>query len=152
MYKEKYIKYKIKYFDLKSQLGGMPPRMLYHYPDFLQPRTGLYSPRVTPAPYLLRIHQLEKPPEATEVAEAAKTVAEAKAKVKAKTNQVPLIAIPTTSGSSSGLNSGSSSGLNSGSSLSSVKSTDSISILNRKANKLIDKIDAARLIGAEEEQ
>ena len=144
MYKEKYIKYKIKYFDLKSQLGGMPPRMLYHYPDFLQPRTGLYSPRVTPAPYLLRIHQLEKPPEATEVAEAAKTVAEAKAKVKAKTNQVPLIAIPTTSGSSSGLNSGSS--------LSSVKSTDSISILNRKANKLIDKIDAARLIGAEEEQ
>jgi hypothetical protein len=24
MYKEKYIKYKIKYFDLKSQLGGMP--------------------------------------------------------------------------------------------------------------------------------
>ena len=24
MYKEKYIKYKIKYFNLKSQLGGMP--------------------------------------------------------------------------------------------------------------------------------
>jgi hypothetical protein len=27
MYKEKYIKYKIKYFNLKSQLGGMPPVM-----------------------------------------------------------------------------------------------------------------------------
>ena len=37
MYKEKYIKYKIKYFNLKSQLGGMPITYTTHIaPDRTQ--------------------------------------------------------------------------------------------------------------------
>ena len=47
MYKEKYIKYKIKYFNLKSQLGGMPV-IMSGTPPIISRATPNATPRATP--------------------------------------------------------------------------------------------------------
>ena len=69
MYKEKYIKYKIKYFNLKSQLGGMPITYTTHIAPVHILRVNIAPDRTQKKDPIVPVHTQIK--EAVEAADTA---------------------------------------------------------------------------------